>query len=472
MINVAEEIFLLTWQENQLHSSLDNLRGQRSKVNEHKQLEKELSRVVSKRQNLQDWAIFELKMPVHRLNSPELGIVEQLKITPGGMGEVWVSWDGLLQIPEQPNMLQIDGAAMAKIIAVGDRIEIRDGHEQAGRIFTVERLLARGAVETTDEMVFEREEWQKVEEAAQELVRTESEGDEYLVHSGKFSQYPQMLPQSSEELGSETSETTITVNMTATQIEELTEDEEKERHRLELKVERAFYEAGSALRQLRDGRLYRSTHKTFEAYCQERFGMTPRPAYYLIAAAGVVENLEMRTNGSQIMPTTERQVRCLTNLEPEQQRQIWHQAVEEAGDKVPSGRIVKSIVERLKEKPLIKASEFCTVGDPFILTRLEGAERKYNGCWAIASELRDFTITVDVHDNTLTVKPDNLNPIDLSDVRRQLPQTLIRIRRLRESGLLSRCAYTILESIGRQTYLDDFEDKLLTFMEQNYGIEN
>ena len=63
-------------------------------------------------------------------------------------------------------------------------------------------------------------------------------------------------------------------------------------------------------------------------------------------------------------------------------------------------------------------------------------------------------------------------PIDLPDVCRQLPQTLKRIRRLRESGLLSRCVYTILESFGRQTYLDDFEDKLLTFMERNYGIEN
>ncbi len=66
----------------------------------------------------------------------------------------------------------------------------------------------------------------------------------------------------------------------------------------------------------------------------------------------------------------------------------------------------------------------------------------------------------------------NLNPIDLPDVRRQLPETLKRIRRLRESGLLSRCVYTILESIGRQTYLDDFEAELLTFMEQRYGIEN
>ncbi len=124
MISVTEEISLLTKQENQLHTSLDNLRGQRSKVKEHRQLEKELSVILGKRQNLQAWAVFELKMPVHRVNSPLLGIVKQLKITPGGMGEVWVSWDGLLQIPEQPNMLQIDGAAMAKIIVVGDRIEI------------------------------------------------------------------------------------------------------------------------------------------------------------------------------------------------------------------------------------------------------------------------------------------------------------------------------------------------------------
>lgn len=45
---------------------------------------------------------------------------------------------------------------------------------------------------------------------------------------------------------------------------ELTQDEERERHRLELRVERAFYEAGVALRRLRDKRLYRSTHRTFE----------------------------------------------------------------------------------------------------------------------------------------------------------------------------------------------------------------
>ena len=161
MISITEEISLLAKQENRLHTSLNNLRGQRSLVKD-RQLEKDLALVLDKPRNLQAWAVFVLGMSVHRLNSPQLGIVKQLKITPGGMGEVWVSWDGLLQIPEQPNIIQIDGAAMAKIIAVGDRIKIREGHEEAGKIFTVERLLARGAVETTDENIFERQEWQKV----------------------------------------------------------------------------------------------------------------------------------------------------------------------------------------------------------------------------------------------------------------------------------------------------------------------
>ena len=161
----------------------------------------------------------------------------------------------------------------------------------------------------------------------------------------------------------------------------------------------------------------------------------------------------------------------MTILRPDQQREVWQEILQETEGKHPTGKEVKSIVERLKEKPLVKASDFCTIGDPFILTRLEGAERKYNGCWAIAREHRDFTIAVDVYDGELAVKPENLNPIDLPDVRRQLPETLKRIKRLRNNAeMLDRGVYHALEGLGRQIYLTDFEDKLLTFMEQCYGI--
>jgi len=254
-------------------------------------------------------------------------------------------------------------------------------------------------------------------------------------------------------------------------LEELTYDEERDRHRLELRVERAFYEAGKALAELRDRRLYRSTHKTFETYCRDRFRFTRQAANYLIAGADVFENLT--TIGCQTLPTSERQVRSLSALEPEQQCSVWQQAVEASSGKVPSGRVVKGIVERLKEKPLFLAKDFCQVGDVFVLKRLEGQERKYNGCWVIAVELKDFTVSVDVHDATITVKPDNLDKIDSPDVKRQLPQILKRIRRVRQlPGFRDRVAYTMLEHLGRQTYLTPLEDKVLRLIEQEYGVEN
>ena len=131
--------------------------------------------------------------------------------------------------------------------------------------------------------------------------------------------------------------------------DELTEEEESGseallqavRLYLERKVERAFYEAGRALRELRDRRLYRSTHKSFEDYVQDRFGMKRAHSYRLIEAALVVDNLEAKclplgykpespptqpmspigiqkslgddgvTSGRQILPTSERLVRPL-----------------------------------------------------------------------------------------------------------------------------------------------------------------
>ena len=137
-------------------------------------------------------------------------------------------------------------------------------------------------------------------------------------------------------------------------IEKLSDEEQNDRLYLERKVERAFYEAGRALRELRDKRLYRSTHKTFENYCQERFGFGRSRSHRLIDAANIVESLTdnsiLLSNGQQILPTNERQVRPLTKLEPLTQRQAWFSAVESAGGKVPSGRIVFDIVQRIKEK--------------------------------------------------------------------------------------------------------------------------
>lgn len=469
MISVSEEISLLKEREQQLHTSLDNLRGQRSKVKEHKQIDKELTQTNRKRQNLESLTRFEVGMPVHRADLRCLGKVAEIVITPGGLGEVWVSWDGKVQIPEQPDLLEPDTEAIAEIIQVGDRIIIGKSHAARGKTFTVARLLARGWVESTDENVFPREYWTKVESplvtSAQERGESVDSDDATPVITSEI----KMAEESPEEESELLPEAVVIETLAADQgTSELTEDEEQERHRLESKVEKAFHEAGIALRELRDKRLYRSTHKTFEEYVKERFGYSRISAHYRIAAVDVIDNL--LTIGEQILPTSERQVRDLASLTPGMQCQVWQEAVEQADGKIPSGRIVKDIVQRLKEKPLTLASDYCSIGDVFTLIRLEGKDRKYNGCPCIASELRDFTISVDVHDTVLTVRPDNLQPIDFPDARLSLPETLKRIRRLRDCGLLDRCAYTVLESLGRQIYLTSLEEKFLQLLEQEYKI--
>jgi len=260
-------------------------------------------------------------------------------------------------------------------------------------------------------------------------------------------------------------------------IEELSDDEMCDRHRLELRVERAFYEAGKALRELRDRRLYRDTHRTFEDYCKERFGYHRCRSYQLIDAADVLENLSTigrqinpGTTSAQILPTNERQVRPLTKLEPAQQVLAWQQAVQLAGGKTPSGRIVKSIVEQLKEKPLRYAADFCSVGDVFTLIQLEGEERRYNCCPCVAVELNEFTIKVDVCNATISVKPENLKSVDSPDVVHQFPIILRRIKRLWQCEL-DRGAISVLEALGKQTYLTYLEEKLLAFLEREYGID-
>lgn len=269
---------------------------------------------------------------------------------------------------------------------------------------------------------------------------------------------------------SESSKAEDTLDAAVEVVEELTEEEIKERHLLEVKVERSFYQAALALRELHARKLFRSTHSRFDYYCRDRFGFSQQNADLLIRAAGVIDNLKVTTNGCNFLPTSERQVRPLTKLRPNEQRLVWEGAVEEAGGKVPSGRIVQGIVQRLKEKPLVKASDFCKAGQVFTLMGLVEKERKYNGCWAITVEPKDFIVRVDVHDMTLAVKSENLNPIDDLEAQRQLPQLLKRIKRLREVGLLDRFAYTTLEHLGRQTYLTDVEQGVLEWLETHYNV--
>lgn len=69
--------------------------------------------------------------------------------------------------------------------------------------------------------------------------------------------------------------------------------------------------------QIRDNRLYRESHGTFEEYCKGKWGFSKSRANQLISASEVADNLT--TTVAKEIP--ERQLRPLTKIkDPEEQR--------------------------------------------------------------------------------------------------------------------------------------------------------
>lgn len=111
------------------------------------------------------------------------------------------------------------------------------------------------------------------------------------------------------------------------------------------KGRQTFIEVGSALMSIRDSRLYRATHGTFEEYCRERWGWSASRSRQIIAAAEVAERVESVTT---VTPGNERQVRPLAALPPEQQAEAWEEAVRTAPDGKVTERHVRGVVDSRK----------------------------------------------------------------------------------------------------------------------------
>ncbi|WP_442939858.1 hypothetical protein [Nostoc sp.] len=274
-----------------------------------------------------------------------------------------------------------------------------------------------------------------------------------------------------------------TINVTAVEVPELTDEEQRDRLHLERRVERAFFEAGKALTELRDRRLYRSSHRTFEDYCRDRFGHSRQKSNYLIAAANVYENLttiycqnmgidDLTTNGSQILPTSEGQVRPMTKLEPQEQWEVWQTAVKQAGGKVPSGRVVKDVIERIMERTKA-ANPYCVGEVCQILVKDNSDLRGKGGCWGIVNQVGEFSCTVAMWDGEYTVRIDHLKPLNYLPTECQQIQLISdRISRVRENENLEKAARAVLKHLGelKRPYLTAVEEKLLGLIEKEYEI--
>ncbi len=102
-----------------------------------------------------------------------------------------------------------------------------------------------------------------------------------------------------------------------------------------------FVEVGRALTAIRDGTLYRQTHRTFAMYCNERWEFKKRRAYQLIDASAAAENVQ---HAAQI--PNARQAEELAQAPVEMQAEIWDTVVEEHGENLTAATVREEVERR------------------------------------------------------------------------------------------------------------------------------
>jgi hypothetical protein len=140
--------------------------------------------------------------------------------------------------------------------------------------------------------------------------------------------------------------------------EPLSEREQKLLTQLEAEIEqnlKGFKRVGYALMVIRDQRLYRINHDTFEDYCREIWDLGRPRAYQLIDSYTVIQNLspmgdkmstmvDKNQPAFDILPENERQARPLTILTPDQQIAAWQMVIAAANEQ--GGKITADLVQR------------------------------------------------------------------------------------------------------------------------------
>lgn len=108
-----------------------------------------------------------------------------------------------------------------------------------------------------------------------------------------------------------------------------------------------FREVGMALFAIRERKLYRTTHGTFEAYCLDRWGFTDRRARQMIEAAEI---------GTMVPVQNERQARALAPLadEPEAMQSAWNEANDATNGKPTAEAIREAVAQARADRQAIR----------------------------------------------------------------------------------------------------------------------
>lgn len=113
----------------------------------------------------------------------------------------------------------------------------------------------------------------------------------------------------------------------------------------EAKIEKGlktFIEVGESLLKIKNEKLYRQSHSTFEEYCEKRWNIGIRQSQRLMNAAEVVKNLKEHDQ-SVVLPTSEYQIRTLAQLPSVAQKAIWEKV--SSTQQPITGRIIENAVK-------------------------------------------------------------------------------------------------------------------------------
>ena len=92
-----------------------------------------------------------------------------------------------------------------------------------------------------------------------------------------------------------------------------------------------IYEVGQSFQEIRDNRLYRYSHSTFESYCKERWRKSRSYVHRLIDAFRVGKTL--LPIGNNPPPASEFLIRTLARVDPKSRAHVWKRASEIGAEK-------------------------------------------------------------------------------------------------------------------------------------------
>jgi hypothetical protein len=165
---------------------------------------------------------------------------------------------------------------------------------------------------------------------------------------------PGRLPQSAGAAG----RAFLAVDAAGLPGEPMTENERQQLQENEEKIgrgARAWLEMGVALMAIRDKRLHRETHDSFDAYCWEKFRLVRSVAYGLMAAAKRYELVLPIANRLRIEFTAESQLRPLCRCQAIELPDVLKLAAKkiepgEDGTRIPTAKILTEAVHQFKAR--------------------------------------------------------------------------------------------------------------------------